>query len=433
MDKELDRKLKRFFNQLTDRPLEPNDQAYVPFLEEGSEAAVDPIHALAKRISWSEAASVSLLSGQRGTGKSTELRRLRKILSDDDCVVFLCDMRDYMNLTTPVEISDFLISIMSGLGDAVNDLFQRDLAKETLWTRLFTFLATEVQIKDIKIGVDAAVAKGEFVASLRDDPTFRIQLQQHLRGHVARLVKQAHQFASEVVDFVRACKNNPDQKVVLIVDSVEQIRGVGSDADNVYKSVENLFSGHADSLHIPKLHVVYTIPPYLTSLVPNLGQLFGGNALCNLPSVHVRRRDGDSDKSGLDIMTRIVQNRESGWPQFFARQHLDRLALSAGGDIRGFFYLIKDCLVRASSMKETKLPVPDQILTNAENQLRREMLPLPAEDVKWLKRITATKQPELDTIKELPHLARFFDTRVVINYRNDVDWYDVHPLLIDTL
>lgn len=34
---------------------------------------------------------------------------------------------------------------------------------------------------------------------------------------------------------------------------------------------------------------------------------------------------------------------------------------------------------------------------------------------------------------DLPQLARFFDTNLVLNYRNGEDWYDVHPLLADEL
>jgi len=76
----------------------------------------DPIDALATRITWSEAASINLLSGQRGSGKSTELRRLRHILQEAGCEVFLCDMRDYMNLTTPVEIKDLKLEANIGAG-----------------------------------------------------------------------------------------------------------------------------------------------------------------------------------------------------------------------------------------------------------------------------------------------------------------------------
>lgn len=131
--------LKEFFNKLADHPVEPTDPEYVPILEEHSKET-DPIKAMATRISWSESASVNLLSGQRGTGKSTELRRLRSLLVHDGCVVFLCDMRDYLNLTTAVEITDFLISVMGALGEAVRESYNQDLASETFWTRLRNFL-----------------------------------------------------------------------------------------------------------------------------------------------------------------------------------------------------------------------------------------------------------------------------------------------------
>ncbi|MCI0409071.1 MAG: hypothetical protein L0191_11020, partial [Acidobacteria bacterium] len=73
------------------------------------------------------------------------------------------------------------------------------------------------------------------------------------------------------------------------------------------------------------------------------------------------------------------------------------------------------------------------ILEDAENQLRSEMLPLSKVDAEWLKRINASKDPQLQSIQLLPDLARFFDTHVVMNYRNGEDWYDVHPLLIKAL
>lgn len=266
-------------------------------------------------------------------------------------------------------------------------------------------------------------------ASLKDDPTFKRRLQEGLRGHVARLVREVREFSSEVVDFVREKTQDPDKKVVLIVDSVEQIRGVGSDANSVYKSVENLFVGHSDSLGIPKLHVVYTIPPYLIPLAPNLGRVFGGNAVCNLPSVHVKNRDNTPDKQGLAVMRSLVNRRHPNWKATFTQNQLDRLAQNAGGDIRDFFRLIKECLIQASSAPLDSQQVSQHIIDNAESQLRREMLPVPREDAQWLQRIASSKQAELNTIQQLPELARFFDTHVVINYRNDDDWYDIHPLL----
>jgi hypothetical protein len=427
MDPRQKARLREFFNKLADKPLEPDDPFYEPFVATMSDG--DPIETLATRILWSEAASVHLLSGQRGSGKSTELRRLRKTLHDQGCEVFLCDMRDYMNLTTPVEITDFFISIMGALNDAVQERYDKEPARESYWDRLIHFLLTEVEIKDLKIEGNIGVGKVGISASLKDDPSFKQRLQAHLRGHVARLVLQAHEFATEVVTLIRQSHANPDKKVVLLIDSVEQIRGVGAEAGNVYKSVENLFSGHAESLHFSSLHVVYTIPPYLTPLTPGLGRQLGGGMVCNLPSVHIRTRKGDPDPSGLATMQQIMQRRYATWREIFTLTQLERMALMTGGDLRDFFRFAKDCLTRAASLPEARLPLPDKVLQDAENHLRRDMLPIAAEDADWLRRIAASKEPELESIRELPRLARFFDTNLVLNYRNAEDWYDIHPLL----
>ncbi len=421
-------RLRKFYNRLADRPLEPDDPFYEPFVET-MDSEGDPIADLATRILWSEAASVNLLSGQRGSGKSSELRRLRKILRDEGCEVFLCDMRDYMNLTTPVEITDFLMSVMGALNEEVHQTYREDIARESYWTRLIEFLTTDVNIKDLKFETGFAGSKVGLTASLKDDPSFKSRLQEHLRGYVARLVQQAHEFATEVVDLIRKRHDDPDKKAIMIIDSVEQIRGVGSEAEDVYKSVENLFSAHADSLHLPLLHVVYTIPPYLTPLAPGLGRILGGGTVCSLPSVHIQDRKRQPDEDGLEIMARIVNRRYGTWRQIFTWEQLQRMALATGGDLRDFFRLAKDCLVKASAMRDMTLPLQDTVIENAENHLRRDMLPIAAEDAAWLHRIAVSKKPELGSITELPRLARFFDTHLVLNYRNAEDWYDIHPLL----
>ena len=249
---------------------------------------------------------------------------------------------------------------------------------------------------------------------------------------MARLIQQAHAYVTEIVEYTRKKEGNPDKKVILLVDSVEQIRGVGADAESVYKSVENLFSGHADKLHLPLLHVVYTIPPYLTPIVPGLGRLLGGGTVCNLPSVHVRRRDAAanacvSDEKGLAVMQSIIGRRCPNWSDFFSAAQMDRISLATGGDLREFFRMIRECLVQGAN--DDRMPLTDDILTNVENMLRRDMLPIATEDMTWLKAIACSNRPHLERIQELPRLARFFDTHLVLNYRNDDDWYDVHPLI----
>jgi energy-coupling factor transporter ATP-binding protein EcfA2 len=429
MDKMTQGRMKQFYNNLNDRPLEPNDDYYVPFLER---TPGDPIKNLYQKIIWSEAASINLLTGQRGSGKSTELRRLKTLLEKDGCIVFLCDMQDYMNLTTSVEVTDFFISVMGALSDKFSEKFGHDPAHESYWERIRKFLTTEIKIDQINVEAGAGGVKAGIKASLKEDPTFRKLIQDRAKGYVARLTQQAQEFATAVVQDIRAKENDADNKVVLIVDSVEQIRGVGDDADNVYRSVENLFSGHADKLHLPLLHVVYTIPPYLTPITPGLGRQLGGGTICNLPSVHVMKREIENntcadDPNGLSIMREIISKRCAAWQDFFSHDQMDRIARMTGGDLRDFFRMTRECLVKAGMNDQAR--ITDDIVTDAENQLRRDMLPIAKEDLKWLSGISRRKTPNLEAIKDLPRLARFFDTHLVLNYRNNDDWYDVHPLL----
>ena len=71
-------------------------------------------------------------TGMRGSGKSTELRRLKRDLEDDGFVVFYADMTEYLPLNSPVEIGDFLLVVVSALANCVHEdpRFTKDLARQ---------------------------------------------------------------------------------------------------------------------------------------------------------------------------------------------------------------------------------------------------------------------------------------------------------------
>lgn len=113
--------LKTFFQQLADSPLDPaSDKRYVPLYGQGPEdIGEDPVELLARAIEWLPGESVQLLSGFRGTGKSTELRRLRDHLRGKGYYVALLDMAEHVNLSTRVDVSDFLMAVAGAFGEAM--------------------------------------------------------------------------------------------------------------------------------------------------------------------------------------------------------------------------------------------------------------------------------------------------------------------------
>lgn len=210
------------------------EDKYVPSLHGPVER--DPVQELANQIDLSESAGAYLFTGNRGTGKTTELLRLATILREYDCEVFYADMAEYLTLTQRVEVSDFLISMLGAFSEKIADRFTDDPGKPSYFERTRSFLNSNVQFNEVKVPAGWI----EFKAALQQNPTFKEQLQAKTRGLIEQLVKQARDFALEAVQYVRGQRANPDRKVVLIVDSVERLRGVGNTEDirEVFKSAE---------------------------------------------------------------------------------------------------------------------------------------------------------------------------------------------------
>lgn len=124
-------------------------------------------------------------------------------------------------------------------------------------------------------------------ANLKSDPTFRQDLQKRMEGHLGALVADVRKFFEDSVKALKA-RHGDETEVVLLVDSLEHIRGTYTNARQVQESVETLFAGHADKLKLPNLHVVYTVPPYLKARSMNLGMLYGLGAVQVFPAIKIR-------------------------------------------------------------------------------------------------------------------------------------------------
>lgn len=411
-----------FFRQVTDRPLDPDDPCYVDIYSDRVLLESDPVELLARGIEWTPGESVQLLSGFRGTGKSTELRRLRKRLKENGYLVVLCDIEDYLNLSTPVDVSDFLMAMAGAFGEALvsEGLLQDEPGQEGYWTRFVNFLErTQVEFTELSGTLAPVTVK----ANLKSDPSFKERLQKRMAGHMGALVADVRSFLEDCVKRLR--KAHGEKDIVLLLDSVEHIRGTSVNAAEVQSSVENLFAAHADKLHMPYLHVVYTVPPYLKVRYPNLGALYAPGGLHVLPALKVRNpSDGTPFQPGVNAAERLVRAR-GDWARLLgAREVLDRVVLDSGGHFRDLLRILAEILRRTDT-----LPAPGRTVEAAVQQIRSEFLPVADTDAVWLARIGQTKRASLEEPALLPNLARFLDTHLVLCYRNDTEWYDVHPLI----
>lgn len=91
------RALHRRLGQLS---LQPDDPFYVDVHDprwKGS-AGEDIVSQLQRDVAWSEAPSLSFMSGFRGTGKSTQLNRLARELAGEGYAVLKFDVEEYLEI-----------------------------------------------------------------------------------------------------------------------------------------------------------------------------------------------------------------------------------------------------------------------------------------------------------------------------------------------
>jgi hypothetical protein len=418
-----DRQFRRtFHNAIEDRPLEPDDPRYVELYGRGNLVHEDPVRLLHANIDLAASnQGVQLLSGFRGAGKSTELRRLALRLEEDGYIVLMFDIEDYIDPTIPLDISDFLMTVAGAFDDLVAEReLVADRPGQSIWDRLAGFLKTRPELEEISASVLGVGLK----VGLKNDPTFRQRLHERALGHIAALDKEVGDYLTSMVEAIRA--ENECQGIVLLVDSIEHVRGALVNTEEVQASLERLFSDHARRLHLPAMHVIYTVPPWLKVRVPAVSNLYSPGGLQMLYALKISEH-GDATEpidKALDALTDLVAARGDWQRLLGGAEVLRNLVLQSGGHLRDLLRMLREVLIRAEDF-----PVDDETVKDAIAQARRDYLPIADDNATWLDRIAQTGEPSLPDDSRLAKLASFLDTHLVLCYRNDGEWYDVHPLV----
>lgn len=411
-----------FHHAIEDRPVGPDDPRYVELYGRHRLVHEDPVELLFANIELAATnQGAQLLSGFRGAGKSTELRRLRKRLTDAGFLVLMFDIEDYIDPTIPLDISDFLMTVAGAVDDRVAaENLVTGHPVESIWQRLTTFLSTRPELEEVSASVLGVGLK----VGLKNDPTFRQRLHERAVGHIGALDKEVADYLDAMATAIRS--ENECEGIVLLVDSIEHVRGALVNAEEVQASLERLFSDHAQRLHLPSMHVVYTVPPWLKVRVPAVSNLYSGGGLQMLYPIKVCEHGGEPKaiEEAIEALIGLVEAR-GNWRRLLGERAVLRdLILQSGGHLRDLLRMLREVLIRADGF-----PVDQETVSEAIAQARRDYLPIADDNAVWLDRIGRTGEPSLPDDSQLHKLARFLDTHLVLCYRNAEEWYDIHPLV----
>ncbi|XXT18507.1 hypothetical protein WME94_50585 [Sorangium sp. So ce429] len=412
------------FQALRDRPLNLLDETDRKLYEPLHDDDHDPVKRLFDTIEFSEDESVQLVAGFRGTGKTTEFSRLERDLWEAGYLVVRVDLDEYVDMHSAVDIRDFLLILAGAISDKLTDerlLGVSEGLQRSFWERVRGFLPTAVEAKEIT----AKTPIGDLKLAFQSDPSFREGIRKAFAGRLAELVDQVRMHHAGVLKALAARAGRP-VRLVVILDSLEHLRGTMDTDEGVRRSVEELFLTHASHIGLKDTHMVLSVPAFLVLQADNLAAQFVNGAVQAWPAYRVTDRSG-SRTAVVDRMVALVSKR-GDWKRILPDQAaLERIILASGGHLRDLLNMLVEALHLAG--KGVSPNMAEKVL----NVARRAYLPLYKDEIDVLRRIAESRDVRQITTKEQEYLLRFLDSGLVLCYMNDDFWYDVHPLVRDTV
>lgn len=421
------------FDPEQEQPVVEGDDRYVPIYPEAS----DPIVELHDKVRFKKTGGIHLFSGCRGSGKTTQLNRLKKRLSAEGYYVVTIDALEYLNPAEPVEASDMLIVLAASLSQTVSADLGIDPAKEGYWSKFWNFLTTtEVKIDEFGLSAGTEEFQASFKASFREKESLRARLRTYLANRLSEFRDETHDFIAIIAEKL-AKKKSSCAGFVLILDQFEQLRGDLTNADKVIESVLRIFTHHLDLLKLPGWQSIYTVPPWLH--LANPGSV---NFDVFLPCVKLWKRPDSSakaarrDETGWTTMRSLVEKRiapanltDLFGPPDVKRKHavLELLVLNSGGHFRDLFLLVSKCVLAARKLPITKAHAEQSIASLTSSK------PISDADSLLLREIHLTHQlclPNNDP-KTVLHFARLLDHHLILEFRNGKPWFDIHPAIVE--
>lgn len=413
-------------------PLDPTDSRYLNLGEVsvGGESVCvrgeDAVAALTDAIELSDRSSCQLFSGFIGTGKSTELRRLKTDLEAYGYVVLLADAQNYHDLNHPLAIEDLLVILAGSFGEAAAQHLGPDLPETSYWHKLQEFLRKDVELKDIQIPAGAADLK----LGVSHAQPFWLKVRETLALSLGKLQDHSHRYVRGCVARIERV-HRPVRGVVFVLDTLEKLRGPETEFRQMMESVVRVLSDYPGFLRLPDCHVIYTVPPYAQMISPGLGEHYDRVSQV-LPAVKVLE-PGSQDRpfaAGVEAMISLIGRRIPIAEVFGERRDLlEVLVLSSGGHVRTLISFLKELLFRA---RRNGLPPTEAEVQRVVQPFReRARMAIWRESALLLHRVLTAGTVEGIREEEYAILARLMDNSIVLSYRNGEGRYEVHPLVRD--
>ena len=403
--------------------LQPGNPLYVENLHFDPQR--DVMVEMAREIRLSQNAGyIAYFTGNRGTGKSTELLRLQKMLSEQGQTALYIDLTEYLIDGEPPDVKTLLVLLALAFAREADALLGSDFRKSTPLRRFWQYMnGTDIELEKL----DAHA----FKLKLSSGSGFQARFMAETKNDGATWIEEAREAITAVAAAIK--QRTGVGGVSLLFDSFERIRAKSPSAEvEFYARIAEIFNS-VNFLRFVGVSVVYSVPPY----VPVIANVQNQVNLRVLGSVRVfeaahgtlRRQPR---REGLDKMRAVLDRRYPRWAEIIAPDTLDVLAERSGGDLRLFLNQLVRAVLAGSYHALERLPsrpddeIVNDLLANQENQMGSLLY---LDHLPVLLRIVDESNVVVTDPKEQAAAARLFDERLLFNYANGVQWVDANPMI----
>jgi len=418
--------LKKVYKAFDPAPLSADETDLYVELDEvrGSLGLVDR---MAKSIRLSDRPTCQLLAGHRGSGKSTELRRLERELEsgDEKFFVVLWDVSEDID-RGDVDFPDVLIAIVRQLAKELREKAGIEL-KPTLfkrrWEELKELLGSDVDFSGLSL--DAGLAK--FSAAIKSSPTTRIAIREALEPRTDSWIEAANDVIGKAI---LELKKKRYKGLVIAVDGLDKIPPMQYHNVSGFTLSEYLFINRHAQLTALKCHLIYTMPIALAYSCKerNIASLYGMMAPPVVPMTKIRDKSGRKCKAGFEKLRDLIARRleKAGVKAedvFESEDVIREIIAKSGGQPRELVVLIRDSLVQGD------LPIGKDslglVIARARQWYARQ---LREEHWKIIKRVEKDHVLCRTEKNDMLHMD-LLDNRAILQYVNEKEWYGINPLL----
>jgi energy-coupling factor transporter ATP-binding protein EcfA2 len=422
--------LKSAYNACTLGPLDGEriEQYYVDLSAVRKTLAVDRISTILD-LQEADNFSTILFTGHRGSGKSTELKRIQKIWKESYHVIYL-EVNEETDIND-ANYTDLYLIVIKQVEFALRKLGlkfdQRLLSSFEAWFKEITEENEESVEKSVSVESEASLEGGapfiaklmvKLLAQIKGSDKQKTTIRQTLEKDISRLKADINLLLRDA--YVKLQKKYPDYKGLLIIfDNLDRISP---------KVADHLFFEYAAQLQELHCTIIYTVPISVLCSPKNPLSSFDGNPhivpMVNIYQFDRNVRDLNYNQIGLDTIASSIEKRVNVDAVFDSRAELLELAKASGGNVRQLMQMMRSACLTARTKNHPKILAEDVIYAIKEQQFSFERL-IPNDHYPLLAQVYLNKDVSKDDIGQL----MLFNTSV-LEYNGDNRWNYPNPVVM---